>query len=55
MIHANGMGIFNYDIKPENVFVRKDDSIVMGDWGLAVYCEKPVSFRCGPPPLLACR
>ncbi len=37
--HAHQAGILHRDVKPENVFVRLDGSIVLGDFGIAAVLD----------------
>ncbi len=39
--HAAGHGVIHLDVKPANIMVRKDGSVKLADFGLAVILEHP--------------
>ncbi|KAI0300059.1 kinase-like domain-containing protein [Multifurca ochricompacta] len=49
--HLHSLGIIHRDIKLENVMMKDDGHIVLGDFGLACILEAPKSLALGPGEL----
>ena len=53
MQHAHSRGLYNCDLKLENVLMRADGSLVVADWGIAERDNQPLTyFTCAPTLLL---